>query len=118
MPQKIKHNRTAMLLIITASLLFIYLPTTAQPATKHPARLQPADEAFLEDLSRRSFLFFWEQSDPATGLTLDRARADGSPHHENRRHIASIASTGFGLTALCIAAERRWIDPKQARERV
>lgn len=107
-----------MLLIIIASLLFNFLLATAQPATKRPARLQPADEAFLEDLSRRSFLFFWEQSDPATGLALDRARADGSPHQENRRHIASIASTGFGLTALCIAAERRWIDPKQARERV
>ena len=114
---KNKYSRAAMPLII-ALLLFISLPATAQPATKQQARLQPADEAFLEDLSRRSFLFFWEQSDPTTGLTLDRARADGSPHQENRRYIASIASTGFGLTALCIAAERRWIDPQQARERV
>ncbi|MCG3161268.1 MAG: hypothetical protein JMDDDDMK_02419 [Acidobacteria bacterium] len=106
-----------MAFIIAALLLFNSLLATAQPAPKRQARLQPADEAFLEDLSRRSFLFFWEQSDPATGLTLDRARADGSPHREDRRYIASIASTGFGLTALCIAAERRWIDPKQARER-
>lgn len=106
-----------MAFIIAALLLFNSLLATAQPAPKRQAHLQPADEAFLEDLSRRSFLFFWEQSDPATGLTLDRARADGSPHREDRRYIASIASTGFGLTALCIAAERRWIDPKQARER-
>lgn len=106
-----------MAFIIAALLLFNSLLATAQPAPKRQARLQPADDAFLEDLSRRSFLFFWEQSDPATGLTLDRARADGSPHREDRRYIASIASTGFGLTALCIAAERRWIDPKQARER-
>jgi hypothetical protein len=53
-----------MLLIIIASLFFNFLLATAQPSTKRPARLQPADEAFLEDLSRRSFLFFWEQSDP------------------------------------------------------
>lgn len=64
MPPKIKHNRIAMLLIIIASLFFNFLLATAQPSTKRPARLQPADEAFLEDLSRRSFLFFWEQSDP------------------------------------------------------
>jgi hypothetical protein len=51
-------------------------------------------------------------------LALDRSKADGSPSDENHRTIASIASTGFGLTALCIAAERRWIDPAQARERV
>ncbi len=39
-------------------------------------------------------------------------------HDEEHRNVASIAATGFGLTALCIAAERRWIDPKRARERV
>jgi len=81
-------------------------------------RLSVSDEAFLEDLSRRSFRFFWEQSDPHTGLALDRARVDGSPPDESHREVASIASTGFGLTALCIAAKRRWVDPNAARERV
>ena len=37
---------------------------------------------------------------------------------ENHRAVASIAATGFGLTALCIAAERRWVNPIAARERV
>ncbi|HET9530027.1 MAG TPA: glucoamylase family protein, partial [Blastocatellia bacterium] len=76
------------------------------------------DEALLEDLSRRLFRYFWEQADPQTGLVADRARTDGSPHDETHRNVASIAATGFGLTALCIAAERRWITPAQARERV
>lgn len=76
------------------------------------------DEAFLEDLSRRSFRFFWEQSDSHTGLTHDRARADGSPLDERHRDIASIATTGFALTALCIAAERGWISEREARERI
>ncbi len=34
------------------------------------------------------------------------------------RGVASIASTGFGLTALCIGAERGWVRRDQARERV
>jgi hypothetical protein len=82
------------------------------------ARTKQSDEAFLEDLSRRSFQYFWEQADPHTGLVPDRARMDGSPLDENHRDVASIAATGFGLTALCIAAERKWIAPEQARERV
>lgn len=81
-------------------------------------RLTLQDRAFLEDLSHRSFKYFWEKSAPETGLALDRARTDGSPHDENHRNIASIASTGFALTALCIAAERRWVAPREARERV
>jgi hypothetical protein len=76
------------------------------------------DESLLEDLSRRLFRYFWEQADPQTGLVADRARTNGSPHDETHRDVASIAATGFGLTALCIAAERRWIKPAEARERV
>ncbi len=80
-------------------------------------QLSAQDQAFLEDLSRRSFRYFWEQANPETGLVLDRARTDGSPHDENHRNVASSAATGFGLTALCIAAERRWLDARKARER-
>jgi hypothetical protein len=92
----------------------IQLPRTVQTKASLPAR----DEAFLEDLERRSFQYFWEQADPQTGLVPDRARMDGSLLPESHRNVASIAATGFGLTALCIAAERRWIDSTQARERV
>ncbi|HKG23649.1 MAG TPA: hypothetical protein VKC34_17235, partial [Blastocatellia bacterium] len=33
-------------------------------------RLSGPDRKFLEDLSRRSFLYFREQADPRTGLVL------------------------------------------------
>ena len=52
-----------------------------------------------------------------TGLIRDRARVDGSPHDEAHRDVASIAATGFGLTALCIAAERGWLPRDDARAR-
>jgi hypothetical protein len=74
-----------------------------------------SEESFLDDLSRRSFLFFWEQADPGTGLVRDRALADSAG--PDARRIASIAATGFGLTALAIGAERGWISREQARER-
>ena len=93
---------------------------TAAPAPATPAAkpLSKKDDAFLEDLSRRNSRFFWEQADVKTGLVLDRARADGkAPHSADSSHVASIASTGFGLSALCAAADRGWVAPKQARER-
>lgn len=82
------------------------------------ARFSQSDEVFLEDLSRRTFRYFVEQADPDTGLVLDRARADGSPHDETHRNIASIAATGFGLTALCIAAERGWMNRSDVQKRL
>ena len=82
-------------------------------------RLSAQDEAFLEDLSRRSFRFFVEHSDRETGLVLDRARTDGTPHGPGTNHhnVASSAATGFGLTALCVGAERGWMPRAEARER-
>jgi hypothetical protein len=75
------------------------------------------DDAFLEDLSHRCFRLLWEQADPETGLVADRARTDGK-REPRAANIASIASTGFALTGLCIAAERKWIPPAQAAGRV
>ena len=46
---------------------------------------------------------------------MDRARMDGTPSGNN---VGSTASTGFGLTSLCIAAERNWISKLQSRTRV
>src|SRR6185369_16417285 len=83
-----------------------------------PAHFSQSDDAFLEDLSRRTFTYFIDQTDANTGLVLDRARSDGSPHDETHRNTASIAATGFGLTALCIAAERGWIARRESRARV
>lgn len=97
----------------------------ARAALPGPAKAVPAalvsktDDAFLEDLEKRSFLFFWEQSDPNTGLTLDRAKTDGTPPGKSEDHyrVASIASTGFGLSGLCVAADRGWVTKAQALER-
>lgn len=91
------------------------LPTRAVPAAKVTAE----DSAFLEDLQKRTFQYFWEQSDPKTGLTLDRARTSGEPPKpgDNNYRVASLAATGFGLSGLCIAADRNWIPRQQAIER-
>lgn len=80
-------------------------------------RITPADDALLDDLARRSFRFFWEHSDPQTGIVRGRARTDGSDYARERRDVGTTGGTGFGLTALCIGAERQWVTRAAARER-
>jgi len=79
--------------------------------------VRPANDDFLEDLSHRAARYFLEQSDPATGLVLDRARSWGDRVYGSAANIASIAATGFGLSALAVAADREWIPESEARER-
>jgi hypothetical protein len=72
------------------------------------------DEALLEELERATYLYFWEQANPQTGLVKDRCNV----HVADRGIVASIAATGFGLTALCIAENRGYVAYPQARDRV
>ena len=53
------------------------LPALALAAASAWAQA-PAGGAFVEDLQHRAFLFFWERSDPQTGLALDRAKSAAS----------------------------------------
>jgi hypothetical protein len=71
-------------------------------------------ERLLDEIERRGCLYFYEMADPATGLVLDRAFVDGTYHPG----VASIAATGFGLSALCIAAERNYLPRNAAKARV
>jgi hypothetical protein len=91
------------------------LAASAAAAPRHQ-HLGSEEDQFLEDLSHRCFLFFWQQANPDTGLVRDRALADVAT--PDRRTHASSAATGFGLTGLCIAAERCWIPFTAARDRV
>jgi hypothetical protein len=95
------------------------LPIQGKPAPLSlgdPAnyRFSSAEDALLEEVERAGFRYFWEEANPYTGLVKDRSQADGP----DSRTTASIAATGFGLTALCIADHRGWEDSKKIRERV
>jgi len=76
--------------------------------------LSAEDDQFLNDVEKANFLFFWEQGDPKTGMVKDRCNI----HNNNQGVAASIAATGFGLTALCIGDERGFISRDAALERV
>jgi hypothetical protein len=78
-----------------------------------PYKVTASDGLFLDDVQRRAVLFFEEQTDEGTGLTLDRAPVEGTP----RRSTSSVAATGFGLTAWCIADARGWFPAGEAKRR-
>lgn len=103
---------TAIMFMVTVFTLANQSCVLAQAQPSQP--VDQAVESFLDELERRSFLFFWEQAEPTTGLVADRAPADGSEKFE----VASVAATGFGLAAVCVADERGWVTHDQAYQRV
>lgn len=88
--------------------------TFPAPSSKHSYTLSASETALLEEVQWRSFRFFDEQTDAVSGLTRDRALANGG----RIKGPASIAATGFALTAWCIADQRGWLPPGEAKRRV
>ena len=93
------------------------VPSSAQSRVpEHPAAspsLSQEDDKFLDDLENRNFQYFWEQANPKTGLVKDRCNVKIN----DEGIVASIAATGFGLTALCLGQKHGWIPLAAARER-
>jgi hypothetical protein len=79
-----------------------------------PTTLSVGDVQFLEELEHAIFLFFWEQGNPQTGLIKDRCNV----RVKDTSIVASVASTGFGLTAICIGEKRGYVSRAEARQRV
>ncbi|MCK8455624.1 glucoamylase family protein [Sphingomonas faeni] len=69
---------------------------------------RPMPTPLIANLHERSFYYFWDTTDPATGLTPDRGPTPS---------FASIAAVGFALTAYPIGVENGWITRDQARTR-
>jgi hypothetical protein len=76
--------------------------------------LSAEDDQFLDEIEKADFQFFWEQASPQTGLVKDRSKVQG----KDSTIVASIAATGFGLTALCIGQKRGFVGLEDARDRV
>jgi hypothetical protein len=80
------------------------------------AILSPDDDKLLDDIERAGVCYFWEQANPDTGLVKDRCNARAAT--TDNSIVASIAATGFGLTALCIGQNRQYVSYSEASGRV
>jgi len=89
-------------------------PVPFKPQNSPPFTLNAEDDQFLDEVERTNFKYFWEQTSPVTGLVKDRANVKNN----DQGIVASVAATGFGLTALCIGSQRGFVSKSDALERL
>ncbi len=77
-------------------------------------QISTAVDTLLDDMEGRGAAYFYDQAHPQTGLVRDHAPVVGL----STSRVASIAATGFGLSALCIAAHRNYLSPSLCERRV
>ncbi len=97
--------------ILIATLMLASCSQASQAPFRSHGRvdypLTADDETMLDSIQKKTFLFFMGEHHPDWGIVKDRT-ASWAP--------ASIASTGFGLPAFAIGAERGWITREEAAQ--
>src|SRR5690606_3860463 len=105
--------RLGSLALPLAALVAACSPLSDPPAPSAPITssetLAPLSEAqFAEDLTERTFRYFWDTTDRKRCLAPDRWPSNP---------FSSIAATGFALTAFGIGAERGYVSRGEAAAR-
>jgi len=103
----------------TPALLFLCLLLSACPADNQtiksidrPENL--SDSALLDIVQKQTFRYFWDFAHPVSGLSRERSNKT----YDYGEEVVTTGGTGFGVMAIVVAANRKWITRDQAVDRM
>lgn len=74
------------------------------------------DEELMDSVQYQTFNYFWDGAEPISGLARERLHMDNVyPSHD--KDIITTGGSGFGLMAILVGVERKFISREQALER-
>jgi len=79
-------------------------------------KLQLTDNQLLDTIQKQTFDYFWEASDPNSGLARERVHMDNI-YPTTPINTVTTGGSGFGLMAILVGVERQWITREQALDR-
>lgn len=88
----------------------------ADLTSKSKDTISYTDEALMDSVQYQTFNYFWEGAEPVSGLARERFHMDNIyPNHD--KDIITTGGSGFGLMAILVGVERKFITREQALER-
>ena len=76
-----------------------------------------SDSALLDSVQWHTIKYFTEGAEPVSGLARERFHTDDD-YPENDKHIITSGGAGFGVMALIVAIERKFITREEGLERL
>ncbi|MBZ5857811.1 glucoamylase family protein [Flavihumibacter profundi] len=76
----------------------------AQQTVTRPTGLD--DSALLDLVQKQTFRYFWDFAHPVSGMARERSNVSFDYGDE----VVTTGGTGFGIMAIIVAAERKWIS--------
>lgn len=110
------------LVFIAAMALAILGACTSQQQTSRAGESPDttamiSDDSLMTLVQYRTFQYFWDGAEPTSGAARERFHAD-NVYPQNDKHIVTSGGTGFGLMAILVGIERKFITRQQGFERL
>ncbi|HCL06199.1 MAG TPA: beta-glucosidase [Chitinophagaceae bacterium] len=117
-----KNHGIVSLCLVTYLLLFLVSckPTAQQktPAETGVVTFASAeDEKIFTDVERATFQYFWDGAEPTSGLARERYHND-NVYPQNDKHIVTSGGGGFGVMAILVGIERKFITRGEGLQRL
>lgn len=94
---------TLICIMLLGNMVFAQKNRTA--LTPHPLKKNLSDSVLLDEVQRQTIRYFWDFAHPVSGMA--RERSNITPIHG--REVVTTGGTGFGLMALLVGVERKWL---------
>ena len=91
--------------ILLLSSVYLIAGCTAQNTKPINRPLNLSDSALLELVQKQTFKYFWDFAHPVSGMSRERSNEDFGYGNET----VTTGGTGFGVMAVIVATERKWI---------
>jgi hypothetical protein len=113
-----KKNIALFVILILSFSATLFAQKQKETSTAIPVSMQInkniSDEALLDLVQKQTFRYFWDFAHPVSGMA--RERSNEAYNYGNE--VVTTGGTGFGVMAILVAIERKWITREQGRDRL
>jgi hypothetical protein len=102
-------------LLFVFALVFSFLGCQKKETATKTNEL--SDDSLLTLVQAKTFQYFWDGAEPTSGAARERFHVDGE-YSDNDKHIITTGGTGFGVMAILVGIERKFITREQGVERL
>ena len=96
----------------------LFTACSANKNEKEPtSEIALSDDSLLTLVQYKTFQYFWDGAEPTSGAARERIHAD-HVYPENDQNIITSGGTGFGVMAILVGIERKFITREQGFERL
>jgi len=116
--RKFIHNFLILLTISLTSYCQLYAKNYSKEQNqKIQDKIKIKDDSLMTLVQYRTFQYFWEGAEPISGLACERINLDGI-YPENDKSVVTTGGSGFGIMAVLVGIERKFITREQGFQRL